>query len=360
MKKLLFPGSFCVGNDILKDFAKLASCYGKKFVFIGDEISLSVSRDQLADSFKGTDCEGAFVLSGKLCCTSEIARLEALPEIQNAEVICAVGGGGCMDISRSIAFKREMPLVMIPTTASSDAPCSFVTLTYSDDGSRILSDYFHYKGPDMVMVDSNVIANAPARLLSAGMGDALATWYEGFQNLMNPKVGPGVSRTAMALASLCRDIIMTEGLMAYDSVLAHAVTPQLEDVIEANVFLSNVGGMNSGNACGHGLGDWLASIPGGHGFLHGERVFIGLIVQLILEKRPYDELIQIMKFGRTVGLPVCIGDMHVEDVKAIADKAGMELQDDHFMANLTCDYTPNILSGAIMYAQFLADHLGEK
>lgn len=212
----------------------------------------------------------------------------------------------------------------------------------------------------MVIVDSKVIANAPARLLSAGMGDALATWYEGSQNLMNPNVGPGISRTAMALASLCREIITTEGYMAYEAVLAHAVTPQLEDVIEANVFLSNVGGMNSGNACGHGLGDWLASIPGGHSFLHGERVFIGLIVQLILEKRPYDEIIKIMKFGRAVGLPVCIGDMHVEDVKAIADQAGQELQGDHFMVNLTCDYSPNILSGAIMYAQYLADHIDEK
>ena len=360
MKKLLFPGSFFVGNDILKEFAALTSCYGKKFVFIGDEISLSVSKDQLAESFKGTDSECAFVTSGKLCCASQIEKLEALEEVKNAEVIVAVGGGGCMDIARSIAFKRDMPLVMVPTTASSDAPCSFVTLTYSEDGSKILSDYFHYKGPDMVMVDSKVIANAPARLLAAGMGDALATWYEGSQNLMNPKVGPGISRTAMALASLCKEIIMTEGMMAYEAVQAHAVTSQLEDVIEANVFLSNVGGMNSGNACGHGLGDWLVSLPGGHAFLHGERVFIGLIVQLVLEKRPYEEIIRIMKFGRAVGLPICVGDMGVEDVKAVADQAGVSLQDDHFMVNLTCDYSPNILSGAITYVQYLADRLDEK
>lgn len=356
MKKLMFPGSFLVGNDILKDFTAHASCYGKKFVFIGDEISLSVSRDQLADSFKGTDCECAFVLGGKLCCTSEVNRIASLEEVKNADVICAVGGGGSMDISKAIAFESGKALVMIPTTASSDAPCTFVTLRYSEDGAHIISDYMHYKCPDMVMIDSKIVANAPTRLIAAGMGDAMATWYEGSACYRNKQLGPHITETAMALCEMCKTIIKRDGLAAYEAVKAKLVTPQLENVVEANCFLSSMGGLNSGNACGHGFGDWLASVEGGHDYLHGERVFVGLIVQLILEKYPMEEILWMMKFGRAVGLPICVGDVTKENVNEVAERAGRELQEDHFMVNLSCDFTPNILSGAILYAQYLADN----
>lgn len=360
MKKLLFPGSFLIGNDILKDFTKNASCFGKKFVFIGDEISLSVSKEQLAESFKGTDLSYSFITSGKLCCKSEVARVEAFSEVQNSDVICAVGGGGCMDIARTIAFKLNRTLIMVPTTASSDAPCTYVTLCYSEDGSHILSDYMHYKCPDMVMIDTKVIANAPTRLISAGMGDAMATWYEGRACYNNPKLGPHITETALMLAELCKTIIKRDGMAAYEAVKVHAVTPQLESVVEANCFLSSMGGLNTGCACGHGFGDWLAGVEGGHSYMHGERVYIGLIVQMLLEKYPLDEIKELISFGRAVGLPVCVGDITSENVDEVAERAGKELQDDHFMVNLSCDYTPNILAGAIRYAQYLADEFDGK
>lgn len=133
---------------------------------------------------------------------------------------------------------------------------------------------------------------------------------------------------------LCKEIITADGLAAYRAVLTKSVTPQLENVIEANCFLSGIGGLNSGGcAAGHGIGDWLAGIPGGHSFTHGERVFIGLLIQTVLEEYPMEETISLIKFGRAVGLPCCIGDMGVEDVKAIAKQAGKELLNDHFMVN---------------------------
>ena len=279
-----------------------------------------------------------------------------MPEVQQADVICAVGGGGCMDISRTIANALKKALVMVPTTASSDAPCTFVALCYSEDGSEIISDTIYHKCPDMVMVDSKIIANAPARLLAAGMGDAMATLYEGSTNAANPG-GIGITQTAMALCRLCKEIIVRDGMAAYQAVKCHAVTPQLENVIEANCFLSGIGGLNTGCAAGHGIGDFLCKLPGGHAFLHGERVYIGLMIQMILEKYPMEEILNQMRFGRAVGLPICIGDLGVTDIQEAAEFMAAGLQGDHFMVNLCCDYTENILAGAIVYAQYLADNL---
>lgn len=356
MKRLFFPGTFCVGNDILQEFTKYVGCYGKKFVFIGGKTALSASQELLIKSFEGTEYSFDFVQSGKHSCKSEITRIQNLEVVQDSDVICAVGGGACMDISRTIANTIGKALVMIPTTASSDAPCTFVSLCYSEDGSEIIGDTIYSKCPDMVLVDSKIIANAPAKLIAAGMGDAFATFYEGTTNYAGPK-GTGITETAMAMCRLCKEIIISDGLAAYHAVENHVVTPQLENVIEANCFLSGIGGLNSGCSGAHGIGDYLCKLPEGHNFLHGERVYIGLMVQLILEQYPIEEIIDRMKFGRTVGLPICIGDMGVKDIKETAESLAKGLQGDHFMANLCCDYSENILAGAICCAQYLAESI---
>ena len=137
------------------------------------------------------------------------------------------------------------------------------------------------------------------------MGDGLATYYEAMTNKLNPH-GTEIAKTGMLLAGLARKIILEDGLDAYEAVKTHVVTPALENVIEANCFLSGVGGANTGCAAAHGIGDFLGQIPGGHEFMHGERVYVGLMVQLILEQYPKEELVSFMKFGRKVGLPVCL------------------------------------------------------
>ncbi|RHV72181.1 MULTISPECIES: iron-containing alcohol dehydrogenase [Clostridia] len=359
MKELYFPGTFMIGSDILKKFPEYTSCYGKNYVFIGDTISLSVSQAALTESFVGTDYKYDFIESGKVCCESEVNRISEMECVRNADIVCGVGGGGCMDIARTIGNKFDKALVMIVTTASSDAPCTFMALTYTDDGSEIIYDTRFPKCPDLVVADSKIIANAPARLLAAGMGDAIATWYEGKTCRQNPN-GIHIAEFATGMTELCKEIITADGLAAYRAVLTKSVTPQLENVIEANCFLSGIGGLNSGGcAAGHGIGDWLAGIPGGHSFTHGERVFIGLLIQTVLEEYPMEETICLIKFGRAVGLPCCIGDMGVEDVKAIAKQAGKELLNDHFMVNLCCDHSEDMVEGAINYVQYLCDHIDE-
>ncbi len=186
------------------------------------------------------------------------------------------------------------------------------------------------------------------------MGDALATFYEA-TTCKTGKMGTGITETAMMMGKLCRDIVLRDGLAAFDSVIHHVVTPQLENVIEANCFLSGVGGANTGCAAAHGIGDFLCTLPGGHGYMHGERVYVGLIVQMILEQYPMDEIKQMISFGQNVGLPVCLQDLDIEDVDGVAKTLAKGLQNDHFMVHLNCDYSENILAGAFVLAGVLAE-----
>ena len=355
MKQIHFPGGFIVGHDILKDFVSYGASFGKKMAFIGGQRALKAAEDKLRESFKGSDCQCTFVTCGSLATLSEIERVSQIPEVVEADVLCGLGGGSCMDIVRTVGNRQKKPLIMIPTTASSDAPCSRVSVFYAEDGSHIIGDQVHLKGPELVVVDTELIAKAPARHLASGMGDAIATIYEA-TTCKNGTAGGRITETAMMMAKLCYNIIMEDGMNAYASVLKKESSPALERVIEANCFLSGVGGTNTGCAAGHGIGDYLCMISDGHSFMHGERVYIGLMVQLILEGYPMDELLSLMSFGKAVGLPLSISDIGVTNVEETAMELAKALQDDHFMQNLTCDYSENVLANAIC----LADQLAQK
>ena len=138
---------------------------------------------------------------------------------------------------------------------------------------------------------------------------------------------------------------------------SHIVTPQLENVIEANCFLSGVGGANTGNSGAHGIGDYLGKLPMGHDFMHGERVYVGLMTQMIMEQYPEKEIIEMMRFGRKVGLPLSLADMHVCDVRETAYAVAEALQGDHFIVNLCCDTSVDIMAGAIIQASTMAESI---
>lgn len=356
MKQLRLPGTFCVGDNILEKITSYIADYGKNIIFIGGEKSLNATSEQLGKGFKGSDCTCGFVVCGRIVSKVEIERIKGLPEVEQAEVLCAVGGGSCMDITRTVANEQKKPLIMIPTTVASDAPCSFVSVYYSEDGSEVVGDKLFHKCPDMVIVDSQIISNAPARHLASGMGDAIATYYESTTCYNNPE-GKKITLTAMSFGKLCKEVILRDGLDAYHAVENKIVIPQLEKVIEVNCLLSGAGGANTGCAAAHGIGDYLCVLPSGHQYMHGERVYVGLMIQLILEQYPQNELLELMKFGRSVGLPICLTDIGVEEVAEVAEKLAKGLQGDHFMENLSCDHSETMVAGAFVYAQLLADNL---
>ena len=353
MKKIHFPGGLIISSGILNELHKYTSHYGKNHVFICGANALKATKTYIESSFSETDCTCVFITCGKIANLSEIERVLSLDILKDADVIYGVGGGSCMDIARTVGNRMSKKLVMIPTTASSDAPGSKVSVFYSEKGDAIVGDELYASAPDLIIVDSNIIANAPARHLASGMGDAVATLFEATTNI-NGANGKNITETAMVLSKLAYEIILRDGLSAYNAVKQHIVTPQLENVIEANCLLSGVGGLNTGCAAAHGIGDMLCSVPGCHNYMHGERVYVGLMVQLILEKYPEELLIKLMKFGREVSLPICLSDLGISDIPATAQELAANLQNDHFMINMICDYSENILKNAICYADSLA------
>ncbi|MBU0248816.1 bifunctional L-1,2-propanediol dehydrogenase/glycerol dehydrogenase, partial [Escherichia coli] len=97
---------------------------------------------------------------------------------------------------------------------------------------------------------------APARLLAAGIGDALATWFEAracSRSGATTMAGGKCTQAALALAELCYNTLLEEGEKAMLAAEQHVVTPALERVIEANTYLSGVGFESGGLAAAHAV-----------------------------------------------------------------------------------------------------------
>ena len=48
--------------------------------------------------------------------------------------VIGVGGGKIFDTAKAVAYYVESPVIVCPTIAATDAPCSALTVVYTDDG----------------------------------------------------------------------------------------------------------------------------------------------------------------------------------------------------------------------------------
>jgi len=213
-----------------------------------------------------------------------------------------------------VASGLKLPVVNCPTIASSDAPCSALSVIYSEGGA--VEEYRVYaRNPDLVLVDTEVVARAPARFLVAGMGDALATLLEArtcFDARVKNMRGGGSTLSALALAQLCYRTLIADGGAAKRAVEMDAVTPAMERVVEANTLLSGLGFESSGLAAAHSVHNGLTAVPETHAYLHGEKVAFGALTQLVLEGRPRPEVEELLTFSCEVGLPVALSQVGLE------------------------------------------------
>jgi glycerol dehydrogenase len=265
---------------------------------------------------------------GGECSLAEIERVKTEARRRKAGVIVGAGGGKTLDAARAAAADLHLPVVSCPTVASSDAPCSALSIIYTDDGVFIESRSFP-RNPDLVLVDTQVIARSPARLLVAGMGDAAATWFEArtcAEGRVRNMRGGTSTRTALALAKLCYRTLLEDGADALAALRAKAVTPALERIVEANTLLSGLGFESSGLAAAHAVHNGLTAASESRPYLHGEKVAFGVLVQLVLEDQPQAVREEVLRFFLSVGLPVTLdgiglGRMTPETLERIAARS---------------------------------------
>ena len=254
----------------------------------------------------------------------------------------------------SVSHPAGLPLVIVPTIASTDAPTSAVAVVYTEEGE--FHEYrFFGRNPDAVIVDTTVIAGAPVRFLVAGIGDGLSTYFEAdasSRTRQETMAGGAPTQAALAIARLCYDTLLEHGLAARLAVEQGAVTPAVEKVVEANTLLSGLGFESGGLGAAHSVHNGLTALEGTHDYWHGEKVAFGLITMLVLEERPAEVLEEVVDFCLRVGLPVSLEDIGVEnasreELESVAEAACVEGETIH---NMPFEIQPQMLVDAMIAA----------
>jgi glycerol dehydrogenase len=291
---------------------------------------------------------------GHECTQNEIDHIIKAAQDCKASVIVGTGGGKTMDAGRAAAATLKLPVVNCPTIASSDAPCSALSIIYTEKG-EVIEFRIYPKNPDLVLVDTTIVAQAPFRFLVAGMGDALSTLFEAKTCVAGRKMnmrGGGPTNTSLALAELCYKTLIEDGLMALESVKAKSATPALERIVEANTLLSGLGFESSGLAAAHAIHNGLTMVEQTHAYLHGEKVAFGTLTQLILEGAKTNVIEEVLNFSSSVGLPITFKEIGIfEPTDLMLDKiVTRTLKKGETIYNEPFEITPKLLKDALLTA----------
>jgi glycerol dehydrogenase len=310
------PQRYVQGPDVLRGLGRYMSLLDvPRVALLMSARGLRGDGETLLESLRAAGIETVVRTFGGECSLEEIAaHVDALAR-ERMDCVIAAGGGKCIDAGKAVAFRLGTPVVIVPTLASNDAPCSALSVIYSPEGVSTGAE-FYPSSPAMVVVDTRVVAAAPERYLVAGMGDAMATWYEARACLRNPAavtmVGARPTVASCAIGEVCAQTLFEHGRAAAAAVAAGTVNEALETVVEANTLLSGLGFESGGLAAAHGVAQSFTAIPEVHAdYLHGEMVAMGTLAHLMMESQP-DEVLRVAEFFAAVGLPVHLGQLALD------------------------------------------------
>lgn len=311
LNKIQFPGKYLQGFGALDSLAEAVAFFGGRGLVL---CSASGERILAELAAKGHKVPESVRFCGE-CTQAEVARVLALVEEKGAGVLVGLGGGKAIDTAKIVADKAGIPVIVAPTIASTDAPCSGCAILYTASG-EFEGVYYQKSNPQMVLVDTAVIAQAPVRFLVSGMGDALSTYFEARSctalRRTTPCGGLG-TMTGMAVARLCYETLLDHGPAAKIAAENHIASPSFEHIVEANTLLSGVGFESAGLAAAHGIHNGLTALAETHAFYHGEKVAFGVLAGLVLTDADPDETDEVFSFCEEIGLPTTLADLGLKD-----------------------------------------------
>jgi glycerol dehydrogenase len=326
------PGRYVQGDGVLERAGRYLRRLGlSRPAVLCSQRCLNAEGGALFSSLQDAGMEARHLRFGGECSLLEIGGhvSKLMDSAGSVDCIVAMGGGKVVDAGRAIAHRLGLPTVAVPTLASNDAPCAGVSVIYTPDGVTEDAEIYD-ENPVLVLVDTGVVARAEERYLVAGIGDAMATWYEARSCSLNDAgvnvFGGRPTLASTALAKLSADTLYEYGVAAVEAVRSSTVDAALEHVVEANTLLSGLGYESGGLAIAHAMAQGYTVVESVHQTaLHGEMVAMGVLAQLVLEQW-WEEAERAARFFVAVGLPVRLEQIGLsadakEDLGRVIDAA---------------------------------------
>ncbi|WP_414570792.1 iron-containing alcohol dehydrogenase family protein [Nostoc sp. CCY 9925] len=310
------PAKLIRGSGVLQAAAAEIASLGNRPLIVAGERTLAISQENLQPILETQQLHPAQVSYGADCCEASLESLRKAAKEHKADVIIGVGGGKALDTAKLVAQQLQLPVVTIPTSAATCAAWSALSNVYSEDGA-FLYDVGLSRCPDLLILDYDLIKTAPQHTLVAGIGDAIAKWYEA--SVSSGHLQDTLIIAAVQQARVLRDILLQKSPTA----LKEPGSEVWREVVDATVLLAGVVGGLGGAQCrtvaAHAVHNGLTHISG-HGSIHGEKVALGILVQLRLEEMLQNNQLaasarqQLLKFYAEIGLPQKLSDLGLGNI----------------------------------------------
>jgi len=311
------PAHYVQGKGVFNEPEKYMESLGKKPLLLTGATAWHVAGQTLNAALTTAGFTVTKVDFNGESSDEESERVVSIGKSTGSDFIIGLGGGKALDTAKNIADKLDIPVAILPTIASTDAPTSALSVMYTPEG-QFKNYAFYSKNPDLVLMDTEVIAKAPVRMLIAGIGDAMATNIEaqdvarGFNNSM---LGGKQTLASLAIAQTCADNLFAHASAAVAAAEAKVVTPALETIVESNTLLSGLGFESAGLAAAHAIYNGMTVLTGEiESLMHGEKVAFGYLCELMLDNVPEVEFDKFLNFNRQFGLPTTFKDLKIENI----------------------------------------------
>jgi glycerol dehydrogenase-like iron-containing ADH family enzyme len=348
------PAQVLRDTQLLEQSGPLLAQYGQRPFLVGGTQSLNTIRKRLQSVLEAQSLARAEGSYGKDCSDESLKQLRKAIAEHKADFIIGVGGGKALDAAKLLAHQNQFPIVTIPTSAATCAAWTALSNVYTSAGA------FKYDVPlptcpNLLLLDYELIATAPSRTLIAGIGDALAKWYEA-------SVSSGHSQQTLIIgavqqARILRDILLQKSAEA----IAKPGSPIWREVVDATVLMAGLIGGLGGAQCrtvaAHAVHNGLTHLAQHtRNSIHGEKVAFGILVQLRLEEMIQGNQLaatarqQLLTFYQQIGLPMTLKDLDMgqitmEDLERAAQVACAPKSDLH---HLPFPVTPPQLMAAMV------------
>jgi glycerol dehydrogenase-like iron-containing ADH family enzyme len=359
---MVAPAQVVRGQQALADSIDRIARLGQRPLVVGGATSLNLSQFQVLFDYPQLEIERATYLPD--CCEASLDRLMTAVTAHRADLIIGVGGGKCLDTAKLLADRARLPIVTIPTSGATCAAWTALSNIYSETGA-FLHDVSLPHCPDLLILDYGIVATAPTRTLVAGIGDAIAKWYEA-------SVSSGNSDRTLLIAAVQQARVLRDIL--FQKSIAAMSTPggaDWQEVVDATVLLAGVIGGLGGAQCrtvaAHAVHNGLTHIPGSHQALHGEKVAYGILVQLRLQEIIQGDRLaataraQLLDFYTAIGLPKTLADLGLSEITLaqLHHAATLACQPDSDLHRLPFPVVPDQLVAA-MVSTTIVDRIVEK
>ncbi|KUN03079.1 dehydrogenase [Streptomyces yokosukanensis] len=227
----------------------------------------------------------------------DAVRLAGEMKSGHYDAVVGLGGGKIIDCAKFAAARIGLPLVAVPTNLAHDGLCSPVA-TLDNDAGR---GSYGVPNPIGVVIDLDVIREAPARFVRAGIGDAIsninavADW-----ELSNRVNGEKIDGLAAAMARQAGEAVLRHpggiGDNDFLQVLAEAL-------VLSGISMSISGDSRPSSGSCHEINHAFDLLFPQRAAAHGEQCGLGAAFATYL-RGAHEEAVHTAEVLRRHGLPV--------------------------------------------------------